>query len=186
VTIERTPTDAPAAQPAERIAAITSLDAPAGVLANLSERWQGALADLARGKPLGHPLHPALTDLPIGFWTSSFVLDLLVLRRFAAASRALIGAGVLSAVPTVAAGLADVAGMEPPKRRVAVVHAGANALATSLYAVSWSLRRRHRLAGVSMGLAAAAVATVGGYLGGWLAFGEANARERATARSQVP
>ena len=27
------------------------------------------------GDWLGHPLHPLLTDLPIGFWTSSFVLD---------------------------------------------------------------------------------------------------------------
>ena len=53
-------------------------------------------------------------------------------------------------------------------------------------AASWSLRRRHHLAGVTIGLAAAAVATVGGYLGGWLAFGEANPRERSTARSQVP
>src|SRR5262245_59139355 len=186
MTIERTPTDAPAAQPAERIAAIDSLDAPARKLADLSARWQGPLADLARGKPFGHPLHPALTDLPIGFWTSSFVLDLLVLRRFAAASRALVGAGVLSAVPTVVAGVADVSTIEPRKRRVAVVHAGANALATSIYAASWSLRRRHRLTGVTVGLAAAAVATVGGYLGGWLAFGEANPRERSTARNQVP
>jgi uncharacterized membrane protein len=186
MTDERTPTISPWAQPAERIAAITSLDAPAGKLADLSARWQGTIADLARGKPLGHPLHPALTDLPIGFWTSSFLLDLLVLRRFAAASRVLVGAGVLSALPTVVAGIADVSTIEQRKRRVAVVHAGANAVATSMYAASWSLRRRHHVAGVTTGLAAAAIATLGGYLGGWLAFGEANARERSTARSQVP
>ena len=186
MTVGRTPTTPPAAQPVERIAAITWLDAPARTLAGFSARWQGTLADLARGKPLGHPIHPALTDLPIGFWTSSFLLDLLVLRRFAAASRALVGAGVLSAVPTVVAGFADISTIEQRKRRVAVVHAGANAVATSMYAASWSLRRRHRLAGVTFGLAAAAVATAGGYLGGWLAFGEANPRERSTARSQVP
>jgi uncharacterized membrane protein len=183
MTIERT---APGAEPAERIAAIASLDAPARTLAEMSSRWQGRVADLARGKPLGHPLHPALTDLPIGFWTSSFLLDVLVLRRFAAASRLLVGAGVLSAVPTVAAGVADLPSLDPNKRRVAVVHAGANAVATSMYAASWSLRRRHHLAGVTVGLAAAAVATIGGYLGGWLAFGEANPRERSTARNHVP
>jgi uncharacterized membrane protein len=186
MTVAWEPATPPAARAAERVAAITSLDAPARKLADLSACWQGALADLARGKPLGHPLHPALTDLPIGFWTSSFLLDLLVLRRFAAASRALVGAGVLSAVPTIVAGVADVATLEPRKRRVAVVHAGANAMATSMYAASWSLRRRHHAAGVTIGLAAAAVATVGGYLGGWLAFGAANPRERSTARSQVP
>jgi uncharacterized membrane protein len=186
MTVAPTAATAPAAQPAERIARISSLDAPARTLADLSARWHGTLADLARGKPLGHPLHPALTDLPIGFWTSSFLLDVLVLRRFAAASRALVGAGVLCAVPTVVAGVADLPALERRKRRVAVVHAGANAVATSMYAASWSLRRRHRIAGVTIGLAAAAAATVGGYLGGWLAFGEANPRERSTARSQQP
>jgi uncharacterized membrane protein len=186
MTVERTHTNPPGAQTAERLAAIDALDSPARWLSDLSASWQGTLADFARGKPLGHPLHPALTDLPIGFWTSSFLLDLLVLRRFAAASRVLVGAGVLSAVPTVVAGFADVSTIEQRKRRVAVVHAGANAVATSMYAASWSLRRRHHLAGVTIGLAAAAVATVGGYLGGWLAFGEANPRERPTARSQVP
>jgi len=186
MTVEPTSATAPAARPAERIAAITSLDAPARTLAGVSARWQGTLADLARGKPLGHPLHPVLTDLPIGFWTSSFLLDLLVLRRFASASRALVGAGVLCAVPTVVAGVADLAALERGKQRVAVVHAGANALATSMYAASWSLRRRRHVAGVTLGLAAAAVATVGGYLGGWLAFGEAKPRERSTARSQLP
>ena len=48
-----------------------------------------------------------------------------------------------------------------------------------------ALRRRHRLVGVGVGLAAATVATFGGYLGGWLAFGEAKPRERSTARSHV-
>jgi uncharacterized membrane protein len=186
VAVERADAIAPAAQAAERIAGITSLDAPARKLADLSARWQGTFADLARGKPLGHPLHPALTDLPIGFWTSSFVLDLLVLRRFAAASRLLVGAGVLSAVPTVIAGVADVPTLDPRRRRVAVVHAGANAVAASMYTASWWLRRRHRVAGVTIGVAAAAAATLGGYLGGWLAFGEAKPRERSTARSQLP
>ena len=30
--------------------------------------------DLLSGTWLGHPLHPLLTDLPIGFWTSAFTL----------------------------------------------------------------------------------------------------------------
>ncbi|MDP8927642.1 MAG: hypothetical protein M3O70_03450, partial [Actinomycetota bacterium] len=28
-----------------------------------------------RGRWLGHPLHPVLTDVPIGLWTSAVVLD---------------------------------------------------------------------------------------------------------------
>ena len=154
-------------------------------LAKLSARQRGPLADLARGQPLGHPLHPALTDLPIGFWTSSLLLDLVGGRRFAAASRALVGVGVISAVPTVVAGLADLPTLTTQKRRVAIVHAVSNTIATMLYVKSWTLRRRHRLLGVGLGVAGATAATFGGYLGGWLAFGDENPRDRSTARSQV-
>ncbi len=31
--------------------------------------------DVLHGTPLGHPLHPALTDVPIGAWTTALVLD---------------------------------------------------------------------------------------------------------------
>ena len=174
-----------ASRPAERLAAVPWLDGPARTLAEFSSRQRGPLVDLARGKPLGHPLHPALTDLPIGFWTSSMVLDILGGRRSAAASRALIGAGVISAVPTVVAGLADLPTLSAAKRRVAVVHAASNAVATILYVKSWSLRGRHRMVGVAVGFAAAATATIGGYLGGWLAFGDEKPRDRSTARNQV-
>jgi uncharacterized membrane protein len=175
---------------AEWTASLASLDRPAKVLADASARQQGALADLARGEPLGHPLHPALTDLPIGFWTSSMLLDLVGGRRWASAARWLVGAGVITAVPTIVAGLADLPTLSPLKRRTAVVHAVANATATALYLKSWRVRRRHRIIGVAVGLAAATAATVGGYLGGWLAFADvpsaaANPRERSTARSHV-
>src|SRR6188474_2615963 len=54
-----------------------------------------------RGEWLGHALHPALTDIPIGFWTSSFVLDFLGGKRARPASQRLIGLG-LAAVPATA------------------------------------------------------------------------------------
>ena len=35
-----------------------------------------ALRDLLHGsRVLGHPLHPALTDLPLGAWTAAVVMD---------------------------------------------------------------------------------------------------------------
>ena len=37
----------------------------------------GPYGDLLKGKWLGHPLHPLLTDIPIGFWTSGMMLDFL-------------------------------------------------------------------------------------------------------------
>ena len=174
-----------ATRPVELLAEQRWLDAPARTLAAVSRRRRGPVAELARGEPLGHPLHPALTDLPIGFWTSSLLLDIFGGRRHAGASRALVGAGVLCAVPTVVTGLADLPTLAAPKRRVAVVHAASNALATVLYLKSWSLRRRHRLVGVGLGVVAATAATFGGYLGGWMAFGAAKPRDRSTARSHV-
>ena len=35
------------------------------------------------GTWLGHPLHPVLTDVPIGSWTSGLFLDILGFRRAA-------------------------------------------------------------------------------------------------------
>jgi uncharacterized membrane protein len=174
--------------PAVWTATLAALDRPADVLADFSRRQRGSLAELARGKPLGHPLHPALTDLPIGFWTSAMVVDLLGGRRWAGAARLLVGLGALSAVPTMIAGLADLPGLSPRKRRTAVIHAAANATATLVYVQSWRVRRRHHLLGAAWGMAGAAAATVGGYLGGWLAFGDepsANPRDLSTARSHV-
>jgi uncharacterized membrane protein len=120
---------------------------------------------------LGHPAHPALTDLPIGFWTSSLVLDLVGGRRGVRASRRLVALGVVTAVPTAIVGLGDAAALSNERRRVAVVHAVCNVAATAVYVMSWSARRDdRRVAGAVLGLVGACVATVGGLLGGHLAF----------------
>ena len=53
------------------------------------------------------PLHPMLTDLPIGCWTSAFVLDIVGGKKSRPAAQLLVGLGVLSALPTAASGAAD-------------------------------------------------------------------------------
>jgi uncharacterized membrane protein len=124
-----------------------------------------------RGEWLGHPVHPALTDLPIGFWTSAFVLDFAG-RRNRRAADLLVAAGLVSVLPTAAAGLADWRERGRGERRIGVVHAASNVVATLLYAGSLGHRLRgNRLRGVVFGMAGAAAVTVGGYLGGQLAFG---------------
>jgi len=129
-------------------------------------RWIGP------GSPLGHSVHPVLTDLPIGFWTSALAVDLLVGPRGARAAQRLVALGVVSTVPTALTGASDYAALPGgPARRVSVAHALTNASATALYAMSWSMRRRdHWFAGVATSVLAAGVATVGGALGGSLAF----------------
>jgi nitrite reductase/ring-hydroxylating ferredoxin subunit/uncharacterized membrane protein len=131
---------------------------------------KGRIKDALHGVWLGHPLHPVLTDLPIGFWTGSFVLDLLG-RRGRTAADTLVGLGVVSALPTAAAGLADWSELNEPERRSGLVHAAANITATALYATSLLARwRGRRLSGVMLGMAGAAAATFGGFLGGHLTF----------------
>lgn len=126
-----------------------------------------ARRDVLHGTWMGHALHPLLTDLPIGFWTSANVLDVVGGRRSRDASTQLVGLGVLSAAPTALTGWAEWAVADRQVQRVGVVHALSNATAIGLYAASWRARRQARHGrGVLLGLAGATVATVGGYLGG--------------------
>lgn len=131
----------------------------------------GPVKDLLSGTFLGHPVHPLLTDLPIGFWTSAWVLDLIGGKRSRAAARRLVALGVLSAVPTAAAGLSDWSDTVGKPRRVGLAHAAANTVALTTYALSWRARRRGRhWTGVGWGMVGAAAATAGGALGGHLTF----------------
>lgn len=149
------------------------LDRPAAALAGAVDAMvpPGKVNDLLSGTWLGHALHPLLTDLPIGFWTSAWVLDLVGNRSMRPAAQRLVALGVLSAVPTAASGLVDWADTAGKPRRTGVVHAVANSIALACYALSWRARRHGRhAAGVALGMVGAGAATVGGALGGHLAF----------------
>lgn len=141
---------------------------PLGKLAGLLTRPRAVRSTL-QGDWLGHAVHPMLTDLPIGFWTSATVLDLAGGRDARRASQLLVALGLASAVPTAITGLAEYANAGPEERRVGLVHVVANDLALGLYASSLASRRagRHRR-GVLLALAGGLAVSVGGYLGGHL------------------
>jgi nitrite reductase/ring-hydroxylating ferredoxin subunit/uncharacterized membrane protein len=142
----------------------------------------GRLRRVLQGVPLGEPLHPVLTDVVIGSWTSSFVLDLVGGRRSRRAARLLVGVGVLSAVPTMASGAADWLEIDEKGQRVGTVHALVNMVATTAYGASWMARRRGMHArGVVLGLVGATVATVGAGLGGYLVYRRATGVNRSIA-----
>jgi nitrite reductase/ring-hydroxylating ferredoxin subunit/uncharacterized membrane protein len=129
----------------------------------------GPIKDALTGTWLGHPAHPMFTDLPIGFWTSAFVLDLVGGRRARPLAEVFVGLGVVSAVPTVATGAADWSDTDGRDRRLGVAHALTNGSAIALYAGSWRARRRGRhWRGVTLGMLGATAATAGAYLGGHL------------------
>jgi uncharacterized membrane protein len=123
-----------------------------------------------RGMWLGHAVHPLLTDLPLGAWTSAMVLDVVGGRGSRPAAQRLTGLGLLAAVPTAVTGWAEWAAVTGEReKRVGVVHAAANNAALLLYFASWRARRRDRhLTGVLLALLGSVGVGVGGYLGGHL------------------
>jgi len=147
---------------------------PAAVVEPIRRRVQamfppGPVKDALSGTPLGHTLHPMLTDLPIGCWTSAMVLDFIGGRAARPAAQRLIGLGVLSALPTAASGASDWSDTSGTTARVGAAHAVSNSVALACYAASWAARRRgHHYRGVALSVLGAGAATVGGYLGGHL------------------
>src|SRR5918911_1262417 len=79
---------------------------------------------------LGHPLHPALTDVPIGAWVTTLVCDLLGIEQAADAALTL---GVAAAGPPAPAGGAAWVDAPGGLRRVGLVHAVLNVLALLLF-----------------------------------------------------
>jgi nitrite reductase/ring-hydroxylating ferredoxin subunit/uncharacterized membrane protein len=161
---------------AERIEGLKPLDGPGAMLKSLVDRYippKSEVKDLLSGTWLGHPLHPALTDVVVGAWTSSFFLDLIPGRKTRKASDRLIDLGILAALPTAVAGLADWADTYNSRRRVGLVHAVGNVTAIYLYLnSSWARKRGQRIRGYLLSMSGYGVVTVSAYLGAHLAFGQ--------------
>jgi nitrite reductase/ring-hydroxylating ferredoxin subunit/uncharacterized membrane protein len=159
---------------AERLARLDWLDAVAAPVQQAVGKAipnGTAVKDALSGTGLGHPLHPPLTDVVVGSWVSSFVLDLLGGRDRERASSDLIALGIVAAVPTALTGASDWADVGSAERRVGLVHATANTTALVLQTASWRARRRGSHGrGVLLSTAALGVASVSAWLGGHLSF----------------
>ncbi len=130
----------------------------------------GTRGAVLRGDWLGHALHPLLTDVVIGTWTSATLLDVFGGDESSPAAQRLVGTGLLAFGPTAWSGWAEWSEAGPREQRVGLVHAVTNGTAVGLYSASWIARRRGRHgAGAGFALAGAAVVGVAAYLGGHLA-----------------
>jgi nitrite reductase/ring-hydroxylating ferredoxin subunit len=133
----------------------------------------GVMRDLLSGTWLGHSLHPLLTDLVIGSWTSANLLELLGEGDSSAVDK-LLGIGIAASAPTALTGTVDWADSEAVDdrvRRAGVVHAVSNVTALGLYSASLLARRRgNRGGGKALGLAGLGVLTVGGFFGSHLSY----------------
>jgi nitrite reductase/ring-hydroxylating ferredoxin subunit/uncharacterized membrane protein len=165
----------------KRLEQADALDEPAGKLAKVvaAATRPRPVKNALSGTWLGHRFHPLLVPMPIGFWSGALLFDLVATRPARWAADVLVGAGVVAAVPTAAAGLSDWADAEPEARRVGLVHASMNSLAVMCYSASLVARLLgRRKAGVGLGLAGATAISVGGYLGGHLSYVQAVGVER--------
>jgi nitrite reductase/ring-hydroxylating ferredoxin subunit len=147
------------------------------VLGPVRERHQDnlVLELLHGGRWVGHPLHPALSDLPIGLWAGVMVLDATdrdpVPRRGMDAAGMLSAAGILAACATVLTGLDDWTVSNDQDRRVGLFHGLLNTAALGLQGASLGTRMAgHRGTARALGAASLAVTAAAGYLGGHLVF----------------
>ena len=128
-----------------------------------------ATGSALRGEWMGHALHPALTDLPIGLFTAAAALDLLGGKATHPAAQKLVGLGLLSAVPTALTGWAEWSRADHRAQRVGIAHAALNVASLGLYAGSWMARRRsHHGLGAALSLAGSGITVAAAYLGGHL------------------
>jgi nitrite reductase/ring-hydroxylating ferredoxin subunit/uncharacterized membrane protein len=127
------------------------------------------------GAFLGHPLHPVLTDIPIGAWSATVLLDAMDCdggsRRTGVgrAADATLLLGLAGAVGSAVTGLADWSETDGRPRRAGVAHAILNVTATLLFGASWLARRGgNRSSGKGLALAGYLTAAAAGYIGGEL------------------
>jgi nitrite reductase/ring-hydroxylating ferredoxin subunit/uncharacterized membrane protein len=150
------------------------------VLGPWREKHQGnpVLELMHGGRWLGHPLHPALSDLPIGLWSGALLLDVATPDPPPGAGpdpAALFSAvGIVAAVATAATGVVDWTVSDNEDRRVGLFHGVLNTAALGLQGMSLAARLTgHRRSARGLGAASLAVTGAAAYLGGHLVFAKA-------------
>lgn len=147
------------------------------------------IADLLHGTWLGHPLHPVLTDVVVGAWSLGSLFDLVAAvggsEHVEKSADTLTAVGTVAAIPTAISGLTDYSTIPNPAADVGLLHALANSVALTLYAISLKKRRGgERNKGVLYSTAGLAVATMGAWLGGHLVYSKKVGVDHSEAASE--
>ena len=127
------------------------------------------------GTWLGEPLHVVLTDVPVGAWTVAMAFDALDLvydrREFRRGCEVSIGIGLLAAAGAAVTGMTDWSDVDPPARRLGMIHGLLNLSGFALFATSLFLRKKksHEAGRIASGLGYA-VMSYAAHLGGKLVY----------------
>jgi nitrite reductase/ring-hydroxylating ferredoxin subunit len=140
---------------------------------DFNHRWTSALfrpirpiRDLLNGRWLGHPLHGAVTDIPIGLLLGSVVLDLV--GQPVAADIALVGT-ILFMIAAAVSGLADYSDTDGTPRTRATLHATLMTIALVVLIVSAVLRAGNpadRTVVTVLSIVGFLIVTAGAFVGG--------------------
>ncbi len=136
------------------------------------------LKSLLNGTWFGHPLHPAITDVPVTAWMLTAIFDIiwLISHTTWAAYGAFVTVivGLLGALGAIVTGLTDWSDTYGSERRVGLNHALYNALATILFLVSFVLRLVNgpddSIVAAILGFVGLASVIYAAYLGGGMVF----------------
>ncbi len=131
------------------------------------------LKDILHGTWLGHSLHPAITDIPVGAFSVTAIADLLTLAGADASAAAdfALGVGLIGSLGAIVTGFAEWSDTKGEPKNIGVAHALANAAGFTLYLGSYALRRaKKRGAAVALSMTAYAFSGAAAFLGGELSY----------------
>lgn len=151
-----------------------------------------------QGKPLHHPLHPALVHFPIGLFILSFILDLV---SYLDASNGVVRAsfyamsfGIVGALLAALAGFADWSEirLDHPAKKTANIHLTLNLSATALFGINLFLRMRQLdqattpLIAMLLSFVGVGMILVSGYLGGTMVYNDGVGVGRHRRETRMP
>jgi nitrite reductase/ring-hydroxylating ferredoxin subunit/uncharacterized membrane protein len=156
---------------------------------DINHRWSSALfrpirpvKDLLNGTWLGHPLHPAITDVPIGAFLVAVVLD--IVGEPTAAFWAIV-VGLITFLAAIVTGLADYSDTDGTARTRATVHGTLMAVGGIATTASLVVRDGGQSEGTvqtALLVAGFLIISAGAYLGGDVVFALGNMVSRHAFR----
>lgn len=133
------------------------------------------MKDVLNGTWLGHALHPLLTDIPIGAWSCTLLLDLVSSNaEFDGVARGAditMALGIVGATAAAVTGATDWSDLDGTDRRVGLMHGLINSgiLLTNIGSFVLRLTGRRRT-GVALSTVGYLASIISAYLGGELSF----------------
>ena len=133
------------------------------------------IKDILNGTWLGHALHPVFTDIPIGSWSGTMLLDLTWLNNesegVALGSDITMALGIVGATAAAVTGATDWSDLEGTDRRVGLMHGLLNSGILLINIGSLALRfTGRRRAGIALSTVGYLATLFTAYLGGELSF----------------